>query len=96
MNLLATSRSETMAPPDTYERADRAEQYYKEKLKETLEATHRERFVAIEVDSGDYYIAETVREAVAAARLAHPDKYPHVIHIGHEVSGYILGGIRLC
>jgi hypothetical protein len=78
-----------MAPPDSHERAERAEQYYKERLKDKLEATHRESYVAIEVDSGDYFVAATDREAVAAARLAHPDKYPHLIHIGHVVSAYI-------
>ena len=83
-----------MAPPDTYERAERAEQYYKEKLKETLEATDREKFVAIEVDSGDYYVADTDREAADAARLAHPKKYPHLIRIGHAFS-YFIGGARL-
>ena len=80
-----------MAPHDSHERANRAEEYYKQKLKDKLEATHREAYVAIEVDSGDYFIADAVRDAVVAARQAHPDKYPHVIHIGHEVSAYILG-----
>jgi hypothetical protein len=84
-----------MAPKDSHERANRAEAYYKANLKDKLEATYRESYVAIEVDSGDYFIAPTDREAVAAARRAHPDKYPHLIHIGHEVSAYILGGFLL-
>jgi hypothetical protein len=82
-----------MAPPDTHERAERAEQYYKKQLKEALEAMHREKFVAIEVDSGDYFIAETSLEAVEAARLAHADKYPHLIRIGHAAAFFIGGWV---
>jgi hypothetical protein len=83
-----------MAPADVGERAERAEQLYKDHLQATLEATHRDDFVAIEPDSGDYYVAGTVENAVAAARQAHPTLYPHVIRIGHEASAAILGVSR--
>jgi hypothetical protein len=75
-----------MAPPDTDERADRADHYYETELKEKLEATARDQFIAIEIDSGDYYLALTMAEAVEAARKAHPDKYPHVLRVGDPVT----------
>lgn len=80
-----------MAPINVQERAERAEQYYRDHLKDKLEATHRDSYVAIEPDSGDYFLGATDDEATAAARQAHPDKVPHLIHIGHAVSAYILG-----
>jgi hypothetical protein len=83
-----------MAPPDTLERAARAEQYYNTRLKAKLEATARDQYVAIEPDSGDYFLALTIKEAVEAARKAHPDKYPHIMRVGHRAAVFV-GGSEL-
>lgn len=72
-----------MVPPNAHEDADRAERYYETHLKNKLEATVRDQYVAIVGDTGDYYLASTIEEAVEAARKAHPDRYPLVIWVGH-------------
>jgi hypothetical protein len=78
-----------MANPTAAERADmadRAEGYYETQLKDKLEATARDQYVAIVADTGYYYLAGTIEEAAAAARQAHPDKYPLVLWVGHPAT----------
>ena len=48
-----------MVSADTRSVIDRAKQIYAERLQAALEADHRGRFVAIEPDSGDYFLADT-------------------------------------
>lgn len=78
-----------MASPTMSERADmaeRAERYYDTQLKAKLEATARDQYVAIVADPGDYFLAATMEEAVAAARHAHPEKYPLVLRVGQQAT----------
>jgi hypothetical protein len=72
--------------------AERAKTIYAEQLQHQLEIDHRDRYVAIEPDSGDHFIEDSFSEAVAAARSAHPDRISFVIWIGHEAAIHI-GGI---
>ena len=60
-----------------------------ERLRETLESEHRNKFVAIEPLSGDYFVADTLNAAVRAARSAHPARLSHTIRIGHEAVFHI-------
>ena len=55
-------------------------------IRHTLEAQHCGEFVMIEVDSGDYFLAETARQALARARAAHPDKAFCLIRIGYPAA----------
>ena len=66
--------------------AQQGEAIYQRNLKDQLERSHRDEFVAIEPISGDYYLGRTFGEAVAAARAAHPDRLTHVIRIGHAAA----------
>ena len=72
--------------------AERAKAIYAEQLQRKLEIDHLDQHVAIEPDSGDYFIADSFSQAVAAARSAHPDRIAFVIWIGHEAAIHI-GGI---
>jgi hypothetical protein len=72
--------------------ADLAERFYAEHLQAALEAEHRDRYVAIEPDSGEHFLADSFGQAVAAARKAHPDRISFVIHIGHAAALH-LGGL---
>ena len=58
-------------------------------MRNTLEAEHRDRFVAIEPESGDYFLADSLDAAVRAARSAHPSRLTHTIRIGHEAAFHI-------
>jgi len=51
-----------------------------------LEAQHRGEFVMIEVDSGDYFLGDTPRQALAKARDAHPSKAFCLIRIGYPAA----------
>jgi len=53
-------------------------------LKEKLEKEHRGKFVAIEVDSGDYFLGRTLQEADKKARQKYPDRVFYVIRIGRR------------
>lgn len=51
-----------------------------------LEAQHRGEFVMIEVDSGDYFLGDTPRQALATARATHPGKAFCLIRIGYPAA----------
>jgi hypothetical protein len=74
---------------DLRERAWKADALY-EKLREQLEREHLKEIIAIEPDSGDYFIGKDRRDAEKKARAKHPDKLffrrrigpnPAVIHL---------------
>ena len=74
-------------------RARRADALY-EKLQEQLERDHLEEIVAIEPDSGEYFVGKDRREVEKKARAKYPDKIlfrrrigadPAVIHLPGRV-----------
>ena len=67
----------------------RAKQLYEQRLKGDLEANHRDEFVAIEPDSGDFFIAPTFDAAVKLARSKHPSKLSHTIRVGHAAAFHL-------
>jgi hypothetical protein len=75
------------------DRARRAEAIYEQRLRAQLEQTHRDWFVAIEPDAGDYFLGRTMGEAIDAARKSHPSQLPHVLRIGHPVAVEVGGGL---
>ncbi len=72
--------------------AERAQQIYTERLQTKLEASERNRFVAIEPESGDHFLADSFSRAVAHARTVYPERISFVIRIGHAAALH-LGGI---
>lgn len=83
-----------MVSEETKSVISRAKQLYEEKLKAELEAEYRDRFVAIEPDSGDYFVGDTFDEAVKQATEKYPTRISHTIRIGHEAAFHI-GVMRL-
>lgn len=63
--------------------AERGQRLYEEKLKANLEPTEKGQFVAIEVESGEYFIADTLLEVLQMAKEKHPTKLFHTIRIGY-------------
>ncbi len=57
---------------------------YEEQLRAKLEATNIDDFVAIEPESGDYFLGKTLSEAIQAARAAYPDRLPFALRVGHR------------
>lgn len=76
----------------TSELIRQAEQLYDQRLKSQLERTHPDYFVAIEPDTGDYFVGRTMSEASAAAHAAHADRRSVVLRIGHRVAVHLGAG----
>jgi len=68
------------------ELARRSEELYQQKLKAILEPGHLHKFVAIEPDSGDYFLGDTMSEAGVAARKARPGCLTHTMRVGHPAA----------
>jgi hypothetical protein len=72
---------------------DRAKEIYATRLQAELETQHLNRFVAIEPESGEYFLGDTFDGAVNAARTKYPSRLTHTIRIGHRAAFHI-GGIQ--
>ncbi len=78
-----------MVAEETKSVISRAKEIYEARLRKDLEASHMGRFVAIEPDSGDYFIGETFDEAVKLARSKYPSKLSHTMRIGHGAAFHL-------
>lgn len=72
---------------------ERAKHIYAKDLRANLEAEHMGRFVAIEPESGEYFLGDTFDDAVKAARTKFPSRLSHTIRIGHRAAFHI-GGMQ--
>jgi len=72
--------------------AAKARELYEKTLRESLEQTHRGRFICIEPESGDFFLGDTFDSAVNQAIDAHPDRLTHTIRIGYAAALH-LGGV---
>jgi hypothetical protein len=72
---------------------ERAKQIYAQQLQADLESQHKDRFVAIEPESGEYFLADNFDEAVESARTKYPKRLSYTIRIGHPAVFHI-GGIK--
>ena len=75
-----------MTRSDVDEFVRKAETIYATRLRAVLEPTHAHEFVAIEPESGDYFLGHTLSEATRAARNAYPDRMNHAMRIGHRAA----------
>ena len=82
-----------MVSADTQSVIDRAKRIYVERLQVAMEAKHRGRFVAIEPESGEYFLADSLDGAIRAARARHPARLSHTVRIGHAAALH-LGGAQ--
>lgn len=70
----------------------RGKEIYQKRLKTMLEKDHQGEIVAIEVDSGDYFLGRTVIEAADKGKKKHPEKGFYFIRIGHKAVHFVGGG----
>jgi hypothetical protein len=66
--------------------ARKAMRLYDTRLKALLEPTCIGKFAAIEPDSGDYFVADRMSEAMRQARLKHHDKKFFLVRIGFKAA----------
>lgn len=82
-----------MVSADTKSVIERAKRIYATQLQAVLEPCHLNRFVAIEPESGEYFLGDTLDDAVKLARLKHPTRLSHIIRIGHRAA-FHMGGLQ--
>ena len=71
----------------------KAKDLYESLLRRDLERDFWGAYVAIEPESGDYFVGSTFDDAVNAALDKYPDRTTHTIRVGH-VAAIHLGGLR--
>ncbi len=64
--------------------ARKAQAIYERDLRSRLEKTDLNAFVAIEPESGDYFLGQTLSEAIQKARTVHPERLPFTLRVGHR------------
>ena len=70
--------------------AEAAKRVYEADFKESLEARHRDEFVAIEPESRSHFIGETfIEAAMAAKKKTFPNRKSFVLRIGHKAAFHI-------
>jgi hypothetical protein len=67
----------------------RVEQIYQNRLETEMELTYLDDFVAIEPDSGEYFLGRTLSEAAAAGCAAYPTRRTGVLRVGHPATLYL-------
>ncbi len=75
-----------MTDADVEEFVRRAKEIYATRLRVILEPKHIDEFVAIEPESGDYFLGKTLSEATRAARQSYPDRLTHAMRVGHRAA----------
>lgn len=71
---------------NTQDVARAAKRIYEERLRSSLEQSHMDAFVAIEPISGDYFVGQTLSEAIGASRKKYPDRLAHALRVGHDAA----------
>lgn len=64
----------------------KAEELYATRLRAVLEPEHADEYVAIEPESGDYFLGRTLSQAAGAARKTYPNRLTHVMRVGHRAA----------
>ena len=70
------------------------DEIYERDIRPKVEGTHHGKIVAIDVDSGDYAIAESVIAAADLLRERHPEARVWLMRVGHRAL-YHFGGSSL-
>jgi len=72
-----------MPSQQSIEVARKAQAIYHDRLRRKLEISNPDEFVAIEPESGDFFLGKTLSEAIQAARAVHPQRLPFTLRVGH-------------
>jgi hypothetical protein len=67
----------------------KGESIYSKRLKAKLEKKYFGKIVAIDPNTGDYFIGDTILEAVEKGEKKHPDTVFHSIRIGYPAAHWI-------
>ena len=68
--------------------AERAKEMYESRIRRIVEADNIGRFLAIDVTTGDYTVADQRHEAAMALRCKNPNAQIWGLRIGHAVPAF--------
>lgn len=68
------------------------DEIYERDIRQRVEADHHGKIVAIDVDTGDYAVDDTVLGAAERLRERCPDAAVWLVRVGHRTLGSIGGG----
>ncbi len=80
-----------MVSPEAKSIIARARRIYADRLQSDLERDHLNRFVSIEPESGEYFLGDTLDEAVQSAVKSYPNRRSFTIRIGHRAALFMGG-----
>ncbi|MGH9899439.1 MAG: hypothetical protein ACRD63_16110 [Pyrinomonadaceae bacterium] len=86
---MSTLRKENAEVTDVL--AEKGQRLYDEHLRDMLEQKHNGQFVAIEPDTGYYFLGDSGLAALRAGRSEMPNKLFYLLRVGHEAT-YRVGG----
>ena len=72
----------------------RGQALYDERIRVKVEASHQGRFLAVDIETGEYEIDVDELAALKRAKAKHPDAALYLLRIGSSTA-YRLGGQRL-
>ena len=72
--------------PDNQETVAAAARPIFDQIKESLMPEHQNQFVSIEPESRDFFIGETISDAIAKARQKYPNRLVHTYRLGHTAA----------
>lgn len=72
----------------------RAEDLYSQRLRSQVEAEHRGRYIAIDIETGDYEIGDDYHAAAHTLLARKPDASVGVLRIGYPAVGRIGGRVK--
>jgi len=78
---------------DPSELVARGEAYYDEHLRASVEPQHTGKFLALDVESGDYEVDEDELAAIHRARARHPESLFYVMRVGFRAAHRLGGGL---
>jgi hypothetical protein len=82
MNPMVKSNPET----SNDDLVERGQNTYKQRLASILEPSHLGEFVAVEPDSGQYFLGDTASAALVAAHAAMPNNLFYLTRVGRETA----------
>jgi len=72
--------------------SEAGQKIYEEQLRDKLEREAMGKFVAIEVTTANYSVAESELEALSAAKTAKPDGFFYLVRVGSD-GAFWLGSV---
>jgi hypothetical protein len=72
-----------------HELARRGREYYDRVLRDQLEPEHNGKFLALDVETGDYELGDSQLEALDRAEARHPDSVFYILRVGYRTAARI-------